>query len=87
MLPVHHKCMEADTSDDLWVSILTIVQGEKEEVDRKLVYVAFHNGRTLISNDKRHIINGRDGLLQSARSMLPQGGDIMTSKEAHEAMP
>ena len=77
--------------------LMTVIKGvifEEEAVDRILVYVALSKGKTLVSNDRRHIVDGpswessqrprRNRLLRKSRSKRPQGGKILTSLEAFD---
>ncbi len=84
-----------DLSDGLMTIIKGVIRERSEIVDRILVYVALSKGRVLVSNDHKHIVSGpvrergqtprRDRLKRSSRKVRPQGGNILTSKEA-EAM-
>jgi len=63
-------------------------------VDRIFVYVAFKEGKVLISNDQRDIVFGpdrgrgyvprRERLLQNTQDCRPPGADILTAREAYE---
>ena len=80
-----------DQSDSLMTAIQQIVHEASEDVDRVFVYVAFRQGTTLISNDRRHIVIGtpeessprRERLLIGTAELRPSGARILTSQEAH----
>ena len=83
-------------NDQLIAAIKQVIHEKSETVDRRLVYVAFKVGKTLISNDEMHIVVGptkerrqgprRTRLLNSTRRLRPNGADILTSQEAHAAI-
>lgn len=83
--------LDVRLQDELMSAIKNIIY-ENEMVDRILVYVAFRQGKTLITNDSRHIISGssRDGGRQDRRTQLlsisnrrrKKEADIVTSLEA-----
>ncbi len=91
--------VEVTLNDEMMNAIKNVITEVSENVDRIFVYVAFHQGRTLISNDQRHIVVGpprergqserRVRLLRSTRRrrMRPDGADILTSQEAHAKIP
>lgn len=83
-----------DRSDRLMSAIRRVIVEQSGEVDRVFVYVALSCGKVLISNDKAHIVIGprrehgqpprRRRLLRNSRRFRPEGGEILTSREAHE---
>ena len=84
----HH--IAVDENDELMAAIKKVIVEVSEDVDRSFVYVALQRGTTLISNDRRHIINGprneftprRTRLLHDTANLRPSGADIMTSWKA-----
>ena len=89
--PIMHS--EVNLTDEL-MSIVSRIILENEAVDRILVYVALRQGKILVSNDHRHIVDGpsressqgprRNRLLRKSRRKRPQGGEILTSLEAFD---
>ena len=81
-------------SGQLMTAIRGIIKDPADAVDRIFVYVAFHQGRWLISNDMADIVEGparertprRNRLRQGTRRFRPDGADILTSLEAHVAI-
>lgn len=77
--------------DALMMAVRQVIVEQSETVDRIFVYVALKVGKILISNDRRHIVEGspnepvdrRDRLLRNTRRLRPNGADILTSLEAH----
>ena len=86
-----------DGNSRLAIAIRQVIVERKEIVDQIFAYVAFEIGKTLISNDQRHIVIGppresressrRRRLLRATRRMRPDGANILTSKEAHSSIP
>ena len=80
--------------DRLMVKIRDVIFEPSKNPDRTFVYVAFHEGKALISNDREDIVCGppnerrprRDRLLRGTRGLRPDGADIWTSQEAHTAI-
>ena len=83
-------------ADTLMTAIGNVIVELREAVDRIFVYVAFRQGKVLISNDKAHIVDGpvtergryprRHRLLSETRRWRrtrPDDADILTSIEAH----
>ena len=80
-------------NDLLMIEIKKTIYEASKQADRTFVYVAFKQGKILISNDKTDIIYGpakennmtprRDRLLRGARRLLSPGADILTSQEAY----
>lgn len=54
----NRKRVSASNNDPLMTAIKGVIT-ENEAVDRTFVYVAFKSDRILITNDRRHIIEGR----------------------------
>ena len=83
--------------DRLMTAIRKVIVERSEGVDRIFVYVALKQGKTLITNDRRHIVNGpsreskqgarRHRLLSDTRRLRPNGANILTSNEAHSQLP
>ena len=77
--------------DRLMIAINGVIFEQSKNADRTLVYVAFHEGKWLISNDRTDIVEGpagegtprRNRLLRETRRLRPDGAQILTSKEAH----
>ena len=80
--------------DRLMAAIREVIFEQSKNPDRTFVYVAFHEGKSLISNDREDIVFGppnerrprRDRLLRETRRLRPNSSDILTSQEAHAAM-
>ena len=83
-------------ADNLMTAIRKVIIEITEAIDRIFVYVAFRQGKALISNDKAHIVDGpvtkrgryprRHRLLSDTRRWRrtrPDHADILTSTEAH----
>ncbi len=85
--------VEVSEGDALMVGIGQVISGDAA-VDRIFVYVAFKEGKVLISNDERDIVFGsdrargyvprRERLLQITQDCRPPGADILTAREAYE---
>ena len=79
-----------DRRDRLMTAISKVIFEPSKNADRTFVYVAFHEGKLLISNDRTDIVDGptgestprRNRLLRETRRLRPQGADIITSQEA-----
>ena len=80
--------------DDLMAAIGKVIVEDSEFIDRVFVYVAFKQGKVLISNDLRDIVLGttlerrgvhrRFQLLGDTTELRPPGADILTSEEAYD---
>lgn len=79
------------SNNDLLMTAIKGVITENEAVDRIIVYVAFKSDRILITNDRRHIIEGgpkerskrRKTLLRNTRRHRPdKKSEILNSTEA-----
>ena len=87
----HQIKVAVDRRDQLMAAIRKVIFERSKNPDRTFVYVAFHEGKSLISNDRTDIVFGptnertprRDRLLQETRRLCPRGADIFTSAEAH----
>ncbi len=77
--------------DGLMAAINQVIFEPSKNADRTFVYVAFHEGKSLISNDRADIVEGpagertprRNRLRRETRRLRPHGADILTSQEAH----
>ena len=78
--------------DELMRSIKRVVREPSESLDRILVYVALRSGKSLITNDRFHILCGpqhengrsrRDRLLRQTKRTRSSGSCILSSREAH----
>lgn len=85
-----------DRQDRLWAEIRRVIFETSKNPDRTFVYVAFHEGKSLISNDERDIVYGpphesrprRDRLRRETRQHRPRtGAEIFTSVEASAQIP
>ena len=80
-----------DRRDRLMAAINRVIFEPSKNADRTFVYVAFHEGKSLISNDRTDIVEGptsermprRNRLLRETRRLRPRGADIFTSQDAH----
>ena len=80
--------------DELMAAIRQVIVEPSKNADRTFVYVAFHEGKLLISNDWTDIVDGpdrermltprRNRLRRETRRLCPKGADILTSEEAHD---
>ena len=80
------RVVSLDMRDSLMQSIRNVMpQGD---ADRIFVYVAFKEGKILISNDREDIVNRRQTLLNDTRQIRRRIGstdaEILTSQEAHD---
>ena len=90
----HQRKVAVTRRDRLMTAIWKVICERDKNPDRTFVYVAFHEGKSLISNDRADIICGppserrprRDRLLRETRRLRPDGADILTSQEAHAAI-
>lgn len=77
--------------DRLMAAISRVIFEPSKNADRTFVYVAFQEGKWLISNDRTDIVEGpaweetprRNRLLRETRRLRPEGASIFTSIEAH----
>ena len=86
-------CTTVELQDELMKEIKRVVKEPNELADQTFVYVAFKRGRGLISNDRKHIVDGpprenkqgrrADRLLRETKRVRPDGAEILTSQEAH----
>ena len=84
-----------DRRNQLMAAIRGVIFEPSKNPDRTFVYVAFHEGKSLISNDEEDIVFGppnertprRDRLLRETRQVRPAGADIFTSAEASAQIP
>ena len=84
------KLSTSVANDQLMNKIRQVIVEPGEAVDRILVYVAFKQGKALISNDRMHIVRGpnseqserRHRILRDTRNLRPDGAAIVTSLEA-----
>ena len=86
----NRKRVSVSNNDPLMTAIKGVIT-EHEAVDRIIVYVAFKSDRILITNDRRHIIEGgprerskrRETLLRNTRRRRPnKKSEILSSTEA-----
>ena len=89
--PESHKEVEVRQGDNLMNSIKSIVDSGSA-TDRTFVYVAINKDRTLVTNDRKDIIDlgnrhgrRREQLLQLAKRKKKKRADILTSQEAADA--
>ena len=88
---LRHK-VDLELQDRLMQTIRGVIHELPKNADRIFVYVAFKEGKILISNDKHDIVCGpvrerrqgprRTRLLNATRNHRPNGADILTSREA-----
>ncbi|MCY4229054.1 MAG: hypothetical protein OXF20_15475 [Gammaproteobacteria bacterium] len=81
MDPARHKPVFVNETDDLWNAIIAIVD-DPNEVDQRLVYVAFCKGKLLLSNDNEDIVSQRSLLFEKTKGKREKGSDIMNSQQA-----
>ena len=94
--PENHKCITVYLNDKLMVGIKGIIsepQG-KPGTDKFFVYVAFKQGRILITNDRRDMIDEgtQIGVRRQKLLKIPtssgrrKGADILTSQQAYNRL-
>lgn len=83
--PARHKPVFVDETDDLWNAIIAIVH-DPNEVDQRLVYIAFCKGKLLISNDNDDIVSQKDALFEKTVGKREKGSDILNSQQAFNAI-
>jgi len=84
--PENQKVVQVKLTDELMRAIKRIVSTRKK-ADRFYVYVAFKEGRVLVTNDKKDILKKRNRLLKlKTRPRLPKGANILSSQEAHQEL-
>ena len=79
----------------LMPAIKGVIFERSKDSDRTFVYVAFHEGKALISNDVEDIVNGppnertprRKRLLERTKRFRPAGSCIFTSAQASAKIP
>jgi hypothetical protein len=84
-----------DRRNRLMAAIREVIFEPSKNPDRTFVYVAFHQGKSLISNDEEDIVFGppnertprRDRLLRETRRVRPAGAGIFSSAEASAQIP
>lgn len=94
MMSAPSRKVEVSEGDALMAGIGQVISGDAAAVDRIFVYVAFKEGKVLISNDERDIVFGsdrgrgyvprRERLLRNTQDFRPPGADILTAREAYE---
>ena len=94
MLNAPKTVVSVDSRGRLMKAVKKVIVEPREKVDRVFVHVALSQGRTLISNDWRHIVLGpprengkrkptrRERLLKDTKKLRPRGAQILTSQEA-----
>lgn len=84
--PLPRHVVSLDTKESLMKAIRNIMP--RDSRDRIFVYVAFKEGKILISNDEADIVDRRQRLLNDTRQIRRRIGssdaDILTSQEAHD---
>ena len=89
-----HRKVTVDPQDRLMAAIREVIFERSKNADRTFVYVAFRQGRWLISNDITDIVEGsarestprRHRLLRKTRRLRTDGADILTSHQAYAAI-
>ena len=85
LAPANHKPIDVDQGRELMAQIGRIVLNS---TDRVFVYVAFREGKKLITNDENDFIhegNRRDRRRRNLREIkLDHRSDILTSQEAYD---
>lgn len=90
--PGNYAAKEIDEHKQLMAAIKTVIV-ENERADRAFVYLAFRNGRALVTNDESHIViwpvkkkekggERRVRLLKACKAYISQGAEILFSFEA-----
>ncbi len=90
----YQRRIAVNRRDMLMAAIDRTIFERPKIADRTFVYVAFHEGKSLISNDRTDIVEGpagegtprRNRLLRQTRRLRPDGSQILTSQEAHAAI-
>lgn len=78
----NHKAVPVNEKSELMTAIKTVVPAWKGK-DRFYVYVAFKEGRILVTNDGKDIWKKRDELKRKTRKFGTKDADILTSRQAH----
>jgi len=76
------ELLPLDMGDELMTKIKKIIHERKESVDRIFVYVAISADTRLVTNDGKHIIDGRRELKKVAKKRDADNVDFMTSEAA-----
>ena len=85
------------TSNKQLIDLIKTVIIENERADRAFVYIAFSNGRVLVTNDEKHIVIGpptkkekggdrRNRLMNAAKKHVVNGAALLFSQEAHACL-
>ncbi len=91
--PGNYSVKEISEHKQLIAAIKTVIV-ENERADRAFVYLAFRNGRVLVTNDESHIViwpikkkekggERRTRLVKACKAYLNQGAEILFSSEAY----
>lgn len=91
----YHDVRDVSKTDDLAKAIKAVIH-ENEPADRAFVYLAFSNGRVLVTNDLEHIVQWprdrpekklrRDRLFKEAKKLVQPEAEILLSHEANARM-
>ncbi len=86
LLPDNHKTVPINMTGELMTAITRIIPSRKGQ-DRFYAYVALHEGRVLVTNDKKDILSKRTELLRiRVHPRLPKGAKILSSQQAHDRL-
>jgi len=91
--PGNYSAKEIKEQKQLIFAIRSVIV-ENERADRAFVYMAFNNGRVLVTNDESHIViwpvkkkekggERRTRLMKACKAYINQGADILFSCEAY----
>lgn len=87
-----------DLESDLMRSIRSVIVERKEKVDRVFVCVAFSRGRILVTNDRRHILWGKNTerptkkrnrltlLMKATKKYRSKGAAVLCSVDAFSSL-
>lgn len=82
-LPDNRKTVPINMTGELMTAITKVIPLEKGQ-DRFYAYVALHEGRVLVTNDKKDILSKRAELLKiKVHPRLPKGAEILSSQQAY----
>lgn len=85
-LPDNRKTVPINMIGELMKAITSIIPARKGQ-DRFYAYVAVHEGRVLVTNDKEDILSKRKELLKiKVHPRLPKGAEILSSQQAHDGL-
>ena len=88
LLPDNQEVVCVDKNDQLMIAIkgIIFVASGKPVTDWSYVYVAFKQGKILVTNDYEDILKNGKELKRKTKKLCPRGGDVMGSQQAHDKL-